>query len=70
MKNSKYIQNIFSVKNVNTHKIITFLGLKLKFKSEKLLNRIKYQQLEMQFQELKQQHKEIIDKHRKEVSNG
>ena len=33
------LQNIFSVKNVNTHKIITLLWLKLKLKNKKLIKR-------------------------------
>lgn len=34
------LQNIFSVKNIDIHKVVTVFGIKLKFKSEKLEQRV------------------------------
>ena len=40
------LQSIFSVRNFGTHKVICIFGLKFKFKSKKLINRAKYENLE------------------------
>lgn len=42
------LEKLFSVKNKNTHKIITILGIKFKFESKKLIDRIRIQELENQ----------------------
>ena len=37
----KFLQNIFSIKNKDVHKVVTILGIKLKFKNKKLLRKLK-----------------------------
>lgn len=39
------LENIFSVKNDTTHKVINVLGLKIKIKNKKLINRFQNKQI-------------------------
>ena len=34
-----FIQNLFSMQNIDNHKVITILGIRMKFKSQKLINK-------------------------------
>ena len=40
----KIIQNLFSIKNIGKHKVITILGIKFKIKSKKLIKRLGFQE--------------------------
>ena len=50
---------IFQVKNVDTRKIITILGIKMKFKSNKLIERKKIQDLENKIKKLSKKIKKL-----------
>lgn len=52
-------ENIFSIKNVGIHKVITLLGIKLKSKSKKLINRAKYENLEKRVNNLSNEIKQL-----------
>ncbi len=45
VKIKNFIQNIFSVRNQNCHKIITILGVKFKFKSQKLITKNQFEKI-------------------------
>ncbi len=47
------LKTVFSIKNVDVHKVVTILGLKLKFKSKKLVERKRINILETQLQNAK-----------------
>lgn len=57
------LEKIFSVKNSNDkiHKIITILGVRLKFKSQKLLIKQKFQDLEFKIENLYRKQKELSE---------
>ncbi len=45
-KRRNYLKNIFSIQNIGVHKVICILGIKLKIKSKKLVERERYKKLE------------------------
>ena len=57
-KNS-LIENIFSVKNRDMHKIITIFGIKIKLKSKKLIEKNKWNNLNNKLYEQDQKYKEL-----------
>ena len=48
----KFIEKIFSIKNIDIHKVITVLGIKFKFKNKKLIQREQIKQLEQKMSQL------------------
>ena len=77
---NSFIQKIFSVKNEDIRKVITILGLKLKFKSKKLIERRRLDYMEasikqqdekikvqnIKIKELDLQIQKLLDKHNKQ----
>lgn len=58
-KQEKIIQNIFSIKNVGSHKVFCFAGIKIKIKNQKLVERKRYKALKQQIDNLSEDIKEI-----------
>ena len=54
---SNFVQNIFSLKNTKTHKVITILGVKIKLKSY----RIMYRNLDKTYQKLKEKNERYLN---------
>ena len=56
------IQKIFSIKNKDTHKVLTVCGLKFKFKSKKLIERKRNKEIDKQFKKLNTRVKALTTK--------
>ena len=56
------LQKIFSIKNKDIHKVITICGLKLKFKSNKLVERKRNKEIDKKFKKLGKQVKTLKTK--------
>ncbi len=68
-KQIQRIRKIFSAENVDVHKVITILGLKIKFKSRKLIIRQQFKNLENKIEELKLLNEETKKEYSSKLQN-